>query len=1102
MKRHLLLILLSIICMALPQRAGAVDRTTLYTAVLNKGIYAFDPSDLSGTPVRVMSDDDYGYLSGECISAYGDGVLYVYQWKTSSTTFDLTRVRFVKYRRAADGSWSCAPQDVIDLPKSYESFPHMFTYDPYSKKLYGFRRGANPTLYEINPETGAMTVLAAYCSLNYNSMVASSTGSLYVMGETASHDVEYIFSKDKTSITHSMIGGYTNLLSDDVLLSTFAGNNDDKNLYVMNRNEKIFSETEEGINNSRTDWNANGIYTVNMKNLTYNQPATKLGNVFRGEKVVGFFAITEEVAADQLPPAAVTDLTVSYPTPGLTAATISATAPMTLFDGRTPMNEGVTLKYYIGDRLIGQKSDVSAGVKTSISYDFVNEGAYVVRAVASNANGDGPEALCNTYAGYDTPSAVTDLRLTIDPYGHYTLTWGAPTEGVNGGMVNTSALTYTVERQPGGATVTTSDCRVEGEIGSALFSDYYFIVQAAYGDRLSPEATSNHVTYGEAIELPYVEDFSDEATWGRHTVWNVNGDATWDRGASMLDGISASYNGTTCVNEADDWLITPPMKMHAGTTYTIRFRAFNNQYLSSRPTPLKLYVSPTAHPETYPDQPENHMDFIGQPTLGNWLEPTSVEYTYDCVEEGIRHLAFHLTAYPNTRVWIEEYSIVPGASLHAPADVDRLTVTPDEEGALKTTISFTAPTTTMANGVLTSIDYISIYRDGDFNEIFRFLAPAPGAQLTFVDEAEDLTNDVHEYKVKCFNANGASEGLSRSVLVGQDYASAPTHLRVDDLGDVFRLSWEDPISSVYGGYVDFDHIKYWIMIGNAEGEGNPITLEDFYEGNTYDIQKSGLYKYGFRDDQMLLNFWVISVTPRGSHINGSVNYTSAIYGTPWDIPFNEGLAVDDFGPFTRTYPWSVVTYNPYAAAHKDPWYIVSDRQNLPVSVKDHDGTGGMFMWHQTVATVMESYFLTPQIEFAQAKKPTLTFWVWHNNGVPSPAENWIKIFSCRYANEYDEIPGFETISIADGQGNGWRRHEVDLSGVAYPIYRLAFMARAESGVCFFIDDLVVDDDTTAGLGTVLRPEYGDKAPIYDLSGRRMTQPAHGLYIEGGKKLVK
>lgn len=1079
--------------------AAATDKTTLYAAVASKGIYAFDPQNLSAAPTLVMSDADYGYMNENAICAFGDGVLYMYQY--TERNYEINRLRFIRYRMDGEGKWSLdLDKDVISLAANYTLFPHMFCYDPYSKKLYGFRRDSK-TLYEINPETGAMTSLATGCSLAYNCIVASGSGNLYMMSETQTHDVAYLFLKDKQSITHTMIAGYPNLLSDDVVLGSFANDKEDSNLYILNRNQKTFSETEEGVNNSTTAFNANNIYTIDMKNLTYNKDARKIGAVMGGQKIVGFFTVTSEVSAEELTPGECTDLTVGFTTPGQTQATISAKAPSVLFDGKTQATEAMTVKFYAGETLIGKQEGVAPGATASITYDFKQEGAYTVRAVAENKNGEGPEAICPTFAGYDTPTAPTEVTLNINAEGHYTLTWQAPTSGANGGVINQSALTYVVTRFPGGSQQTTSACRAEGEIGSKNYSDYYFTVAAQYKDRISEPATSNHAAYGEAIELPYIEDFSDEATWGRHTICNINGDATWERGLSMLDGISASYNGSQCPNQADDWLITPPMKMHAGTTYTIKFQAFNNQFLTSLPTPLKLLVATSAHPEAYLDNPENHMEQVASlGTLPDWNNPLTAEYEFYNKEEGIKFLAFHLTANPNTRVWIQQYSIIPGASMAAPADVTGLKVTPDAKGALKAVISFTAPTTTMEDKALSEIDYISIYRDGDLNEIHRFEKPAPGAALSYTDEAADLTNDEHEYKVKCFNADGNSEGLARTVLVGQDYAKAPKHLRVSDMGDHYLMTWERPTESVYGGYVDYETTKFMIMIGNAEGEGNPITLEQAYDGTSYKISKSNLYQYGFRDDQMLINFWSISVTPRGYHINGSVAYTSAIYGNAWDLPFSEDVAVDDYGPFTRTYPWTIATYDPYASAGKDPWYLVrADSEKLPVRTNDHDGSGGMFMWYQTAMPEMESYFLSPQLTMGSAEAPTLTFWIWHNNGVSSAAANWVKVYTCSVTDEYE--PLCEPILIADGGQNGWRQHTISLAGAKSKVFRLAFQGHAQSGTCFFIDDIVVDN--AEGVAPLVS-EVGTAGPAYDLTGRSyVRQPkSKGISIMNHSKVLR
>ena len=45
------------------------------------------------------------------------------------------------------------------------------------------------------------------------------------------------------------------------------------------------------------------------------------------------------------------------------------------------------------------------------------------------------------------------------------------------------------------------------------------------------------------------------------------------------------------------------------------------------------------------------------------------------------------------------------------------------------------------------------------------------------------------------------------------------------------------------------------------------------------------------------------------------------------------------------------------------------------------------------------------------------------------------------------------------------------------------------------------DPIVTGIEAVETPNTQD-APIYDLSGRRVTHPTHGIYIVGGKKVMK
>ena len=46
-----------------------------------------------------------------------------------------------------------------------------------------------------------------------------------------------------------------------------------------------------------------------------------------------------------------------------------------------------------------------------------------------------------------------------------------------------------------------------------------------------------------------------------------------------------------------------------------------------------------------------------------------------------------------------------------------------------------------------------------------------------------------------------------------------------------------------------------------------------------------------------------------------------------------------------------------------------------------------------------------------------------------------------------------------------------------------------------------DTSATTGISVVMTSEPDGDAAVYDLSGRRVTEPSHGIYIQNGKKVV-
>lgn len=157
------------------------------------------------------------------------------------------------------------------------------------------------------------------------------------------------------------------------------------------------------------------------------------------------------------------------------------------------------------------------------------------------------------WIGADKAKAVNPV-MTQTPTG-LSLTWGAPETGVNGGYINTAALTYRVVRQPEGEAVYEGAGTSFAENITITDMKYYWYDVTAIADGTAGEtASSNKMKLGTACAMPYTANFNQENDIEWFTVVNANSDGST---YFQYDG-SATYEFST-ENNADDWLITPPL---------------------------------------------------------------------------------------------------------------------------------------------------------------------------------------------------------------------------------------------------------------------------------------------------------------------------------------------------------------------------------------------------------------------------------------------------------------------------------------------------------------------------------------------------------------
>ncbi|MGN0206557.1 MAG: choice-of-anchor J domain-containing protein [Muribaculaceae bacterium] len=371
-----------------------------------------------------------------------------------------------------------------------------------------------------------------------------------------------------------------------------------------------------------------------------------------------------------------------------------------------------------------------------------------------------------------------------------------------------------------------------------------------------------------ADNVVLVEGFDTQDDFNKWTVVNVEeGSVTWSyrtsTGKPMQSKCAQILKHTP--NNANDWLISQPVQLEAGTLYELSFRATPGTF--NKTEHLKAYLGTSATVEGMTRELIN---------LDNMLRDDAaditrkVEFTVDA--SGNYYLGF-LGCSPadQGRIDLDDITVTAKASANAPAPVSNLVITPGSLGALTATVSFTAPSLTSTGGVLASLSAIEIYRDGTL--ITTIDTPQPGADISYTDNS--AVQGFNTYSVICDTDGSKSVESSARAFIGIDIPVAVADPRATCLNDgVINLSWNAPTASVNGGYFDAATLKY-IITNLADGATTTVS------GTSHQMK----FELGV---QALYEFSIAAVADAGTGAASSFN--RVIMGNPITEAYAESFA--------------------------------------------------------------------------------------------------------------------------------------------------------------------------------------------------------------------
>lgn len=733
--------------------------------------------------------------------------------------------------------------------------------------------------------------------------------------------------------------------------------------------------------------------------------------------------------ADDDAPAAISDLTALFEGSSLTGH-ITFTMPSETYAGDALKG---SLQYYVvanGDTIANGNGNVGERLDVPVT---VQSGSNEFYVYTKNDNGGSPQSnKISQWIGYDIPANVTDVKFDVNADNRQvTLTWTAPTTSLNGGYFDANSLKYDIVRYPDKVTVANhiSGNSFTETLPKGQLKSYYYTVTACNGDQKGEAVASNKQQVGDALDLPFVDNFDTDDLYSLYTIIDANEDGTkWNE---SYHAFSYFYSWK---NDADDWLLVPPVNMKKNEVYKLTFDIRSGASYDKEKYAVAIGQG---------NSPETYKELIATTELKS-SNYSTVEKTFTVNTDGVYRIGFHALSDANkSGLYITKIKVEKEMPKTAPDSVNNMTIKAGDKGALEATVSFTTPTTDINGNALTSLSKVEIYRN-DTLKLTTIDNPALGIPLSYIDNTPQ--NGMNHYSVVAFNENGEGKLIKDSVFIGIDRPWAPRHFKIHGANDLVTFTWDAPIATgVHGGYVDSENLEYSIY--NSQGD----TVATGIKGNqwTYDIDTD------LRAD--VLSYRIDAQSIAGKSDMELSN--SFVVGQPVTLPYAESFAN---GGSIHSLWWSEgnITYNSF---------------NFCSESSDEDD--GCVYWY-SVSDSAYAYLNSGKITVKGIKRPVLTFDYYVTPG----ASMTIRALADCNQTYVDTLVTYDYATI--GGEKGWRKSVVFLGDKEKnaDYFVLKFLAHSlRDGTYLYLDNVAIRDmadrDLQASIIAPLAVTAGDSINV-------------------------
>ena len=801
----------------------------------DKHTYEFREIMTDGQSVTSMWDSDL-YLS---LGFVKDGVLHAYGHDS-----DAYYVYSTYY-----GTWDVATGEQLSIEYTdHTNFGNTVicgAYDPDADKFYAYTYNRNGSGYMLRTSSStkmsAMTTIEskveyddiclsmAYCPID-RTLYGVTTGAKFVKVNPADGSVTELFD--------------TRLSIDSNPMAMIYSPEDNTMLWNVNYKSGI-----------------SAFYSIDIAN----KKCTKIADWVEEERYSFFACPDQAIEADA--PAMPTIKSVNFGA-GATQGEIVITMPTITYSG-TALSGQLDYFVKVDDKQVAQGS-ASAGQDVKVALTL-EEGFRSIKCYCVANGKKSQETVHDLYVGTDIPKAPTNVKL--DQTG---LRWDAVTEGVNGGYIESSAMTYEIyvndEKQGTSKYPIYAYDFPKGKTIDAYTAKVY----AVYNGKLSEPGVSNTVIYGDPYTSPAVFTPTERQALLFNMVDANDDGSTWVYDPSM----ACFYNFYNYYNDADDWLITPAIKL-TSTDHIYEISLDAAAVAGNYTEAFEVYIGGSPTPATMTKI------FGRNDVSGSAFKTYSDIFTIDATGNyyiGIRatsKAAQYMLRVANIRLAQSE------RTTGVPGEIYDITTKPASEGGLSATVTFRLPEVDMKGNPLDKSTEISATVCTDTETITK--SGKPGARLRVTLNTQQGYNTV---KITPENEQGKGKVTEFSVYTGVDVPNYVTGIKssVSEDNMTIHLTWNPPYFGYNGGYIDPDGLTYRVCYYSE------------YAGWTVDPTIPPLSKTSF-------DYQVPKGEPLGAYNIGitAVNEAgrcpavSSIYvvaGEPYKLPVVE------------TFPGGMSSYNP------------------------------------------------------------------------------------------------------------------------------------------------------------------------------------------------